>query len=222
MTSVSALVLAHNEEAVIAGCVAMLRWTNETIVLVSDSTTDRTADIARATGASVVVEPWHGFAAQRNRLAELATGDWLLYVDADERITEDAAREIRAAIETGSVAAFSLPTRNVLLGRPMSAGGWWPDRHYRLIRKSAFGGWGGQIHETPQVDGQLGELSIPIIHLSHRSLSVMLAKTVAWSGIEAERRAASGKPVRLRSLFGAVGHEVYFRLVRRRGWPSAR
>ncbi len=218
MTTVSALVLAQNEEEFIAGCVSMLRWADQTVVLVSDATTDRTAEICRELGATVVVEHWQGFAAQRNRLAELATGEWLLYVDADERVTAQLADEIRSAVDGSTVAAFSLPTRNVFLGRPMTGGGWWPDRHYRLIRKSKFGRWSGQIHETPQVDGSLGQLKMPIIHLSHRSLSLMLAKTAEWSGIEAERRAASGKPVRVRSLFAAVGREVYFRLLRRRGW----
>jgi hypothetical protein len=122
------------------------------------------------------------------------------------------------AIEQPEAAAFSIPRRNVLLGRPMRAGGWWPDRHYRLIQKAAFDGWQGEIHETPAIAGKLGALENSIVHLSHRNVRSMLLKTVSWSGIEGQRRAAANKPVRARSLFGAVGHEVYFRLVRQLGW----
>jgi (heptosyl)LPS beta-1,4-glucosyltransferase len=218
MTKISALVMASNEEAMLPGCLAMLGWADEIVVLVDDSTTDRSAEIARHHGATVGVEPWRGFAAQRDRLAELATGEWLLYVDADERITPSLAEEIRAATERSEAAIFAIPTRNVFLGKPMRDGGWWPDRHYRLIRRAAFRGWVGAIHETPAVDGMRAELRNPIVHLSHRSVRSMLLKTAAWSGVEGQRRAATGKPVRARSLFGAVGHEVYFRLVRRRGW----
>jgi glycosyltransferase involved in cell wall biosynthesis len=210
--------MASNEEAMLPGCLAMLAWADEIVVLVDDATTDGSAEVARQHVANVSVEPWRGFAAQRDRLAELSTGEWLFYVDADERITQSLVEEIRVAAERSEAAAFAIPTRNVFLGKPMHAGGWWPDRHYRLIRRAAFHGWVGAIHETPAVDGKLAVLQNPIVHLSHRSVRSMLVKTAAWSGVEAQRRAATGKPVRARSLFGAVGNEVYFRLVRQRGW----
>lgn len=220
MTKVSALLMVSNEEAMLPGCIAMLRWVDEIVVLVDDRTTDRSAEIARQLGATVAVEAWRGFAGMRDRLAEIATGEWLLYVDADERVTSTLAAEVRAATDRGDADMFSIATRNVFLGKAMRAGGWWPDRHLRLIRKAAADGWVGTIHETPKVNGTLGELKHPLVHLSHRNVQSMLLKTAAWSSIEGERRAANGKPVRLRSLLGAVGYEVYFRLLRRGGWKD--
>ena len=159
MTTVTALIMASNEGEMLPGCLAMLGWADEIVVLVDGRSTDRTADLAREAGATVSVEPWRGFAGQRDRLAELATGDWLLYVDADERITSALSTEVKRAVEVDQIGAYSIPTRNVFLGRAMKGGDWWPDRHYRLVRKSSLKGWSGAIHETPGIEGGLVRMS---------------------------------------------------------------
>lgn len=201
------------------GCLRLLDWADEVVVLVDDRSDDRTAEIAAQLGARVSVEPWHGFAGQRDRLAEIATGDWLLYVDADERVTADLADEIRKVVERGLHDVYSVPTLNVFLGRPMRAGGWWPDRHYRLIRRASLVEWQGLIHEVPLVQGSPGELKNPIVHLGHRDLTSMLVKTATWSRLDGERRAHGPyRPVRLRTLLRAIEREVQHRLLRKAGW----
>ena len=219
MTSLSVLIMAGNEESMLPGCIATLGLADEVVVLVDDRSVDRTAEVARSAGVRVYVEPWHGFAAQRDRLAELAAGEWLLYVDADERITPRLAREIRSVIDADpSVGAYRIDTLNVFLGRPLRRGGWWPDSHLRLIRRSALAHWVGALHEVPQVAGDVRPLRQPIVHLGHRSLASMLAKTASWGPIEAERRRASSRPVSARSLLAAALKDLRWRLVRCQGW----
>jgi glycosyltransferase involved in cell wall biosynthesis len=219
VTTLSALIMASREELMLPGCLSLLAWADEIVVLVDDRSDDRTAEIAAELGARVSIEPWHGFARQRDRLAELSTGDWLLFVDADERVTADLAGEIREVVEHGFQDAYSVPTRNVFLGRPMRAGGWWPDPHVRLIRRASLVRWQGLIHEVPLVQGSPGELKNAIVHLGHRDLTSMLVKTATWSRLEGERRAGGPyPPVRLRTLLRAIQRDILRRLIRKAGW----
>lgn len=216
--TVAALVMAGNEELMLPGCLSCLSWADERIVLVDHRSTDGTEMVARAAGASVYREQWHGFAGQRNRLAQLARSEWLLYVDADERIPAALAASIRRAIRSGGeFGGYEIPTLNVLLGRPLSHGGWWPDSHVRLIRRSALDHWSGALHEVPIVAGRVGLLDEPIVHMGHRNLSAMLTKTAVWGPLDAQRKQGSG-PVGARELSVAVLREVGRRLVRRGGW----
>ena len=219
MTTVSALIMASNEEQMLVGCLALLDWADEAVVLVDERSGDRTVEIATELGAAVYVEAWRGFAGQRDRLAEPASGEWLFYVDADARVTTSLAQEIRAEIESSSCSAYSLARQNIFLGRAMRAGGWWPDGQLRLIRKADFGGWQGLIHEVPLVTGSVGELTSPIVHLGHRDLTSMLVKTAKWSRLEGERRAHGPYgPVTRITLLRAVQREVQHRLLRKAGW----
>lgn len=219
MTSISALIMASNEEAMLPGCLAMLEWAHEVVVLVDGRSSDRSADVARMLGARVYEEEWRGFAGQRDRLAELATGDWLLYVDADERVTRELADEIQRSVSAGGASVYTIPSLNVFLGRPMRNGGWWPDAHRRLVERSKLRGWSGSLHEAAEVEGNVGELTNPFIHLGHRDLAAMVAKTAAWAPLDARRRTESSyPPVRLRSFFGTIGREVWRRLIRGKAW----
>src|SRR3954468_6992349 len=96
--TVSAVILAHDEVDLIRGCVASVTWADERIVI-DDGTTSEIGELAAAAGARVVVRPWRGFPQQRNNGLSLATGDWLLFVDADERVPPALAREVRRQIE---------------------------------------------------------------------------------------------------------------------------
>ena len=219
MTTVTVGIIAANEAEMIGGCLSLLQWADEIIVLVDDRSTDDTAGIARSAGATVHVEPWRGFAAQRNRLAELATGDWLLYVDADERVTHQLAEEVRRTLDSSEMAAYSIKTQNVFLGRPMLHGAWWPDPHLRLVQRAKLRGWDGLLHETPILDGPAGALEAPFVHLGHRDLPAMLVKTAQWAPLDARRRTEGPYPrVRLRSFASAIAREVGRRLIRGQAW----
>ena len=187
---ISAIIIARNEEKMLEDCLRSVSWADERI-LVDTGSTDKTAELAKRLGARVVETKDGDFSKWRNLGAKEATGDWLLYVDADERVTPELRAEIVSTINSqqstiSNYTAHAIPRRNFLLGHEMHWGGWWPDYVLRLIRKDALIQWEGKLHEQPKIKGEVGKLKNPLIHITHRSLSEMVEKTNNWSEIEAQ------------------------------------
>lgn len=189
---ISSITPARDEEARIGKCLEALSFCDERIV-VDNGSTDKTAKVAQKKGAKVVASQGLDFGRARNTGKEAASGEWLLYIDADELVTADLAREIETVVRNykqGDPVAYAIKRNNIYLGHP------WPyrDQHLRLFRVSALKGWRGQLHETPNIEGQTGELKHPLIHDTHRNLEEMVAKTNEWSEIEARLRFDAGHP----------------------------
>lgn len=200
--TLSVAVITRDEEADIRGCLESVAWADERVVLDSGST-DATVAIARSLGARVEVESWRGYAPQKNRAMELCTGDWVLSIDADERVTEALRREIEAALAADPVelpAGFSMPRLSFHLGRWIKRGGWYPDRKVRLTRRGA-GAWvGEEVHEHLEVEGRVGRLGRPLLHYTYRDLSDHLAKMDGYTVRIAHRRHTRGVKPSLRRL----------------------
>lgn len=128
------------------------------------------------------------FADWRNIGAKEAKGEWLLYVDTDEKITRSLKEEILRVInDRGMTAAgYAIPRRNIIFGKEMKHCGLWPDYVLRLIKKDGFRGWKGELHEQPEVAGEVHHLKEPLTHRKNISLSQMVDKTNGWSEIEAK------------------------------------
>lgn len=128
------------------------------------------------------------FADWRNEGAKRAIGDWLFYIDTDEEVSDNLRKEIELKINNLKlkITAYAIPRENILLGKHMRFGGWWPDYVLRLIKKDSLLGWKGELHEQPEIRGEVRKLKEPLIHRSHRSLSEMVEKTNEWSEIEAK------------------------------------
>ncbi|MDP2632918.1 MAG: glycosyltransferase family 2 protein, partial [Candidatus Curtissbacteria bacterium] len=148
---ISALVLAKNESDIIGNCLKQLAFADEIIVLDQNSTDD-TIKIAKKYTDKVYAESLP-FDKARNALASYAKGDWLLYVDADERLDNILVEEIKEAVKKSEFAAYYIPRKNMILGKFLRHGGWWPDYVPRLFKKEKLTGWQGRIHESPKVDG---------------------------------------------------------------------
>lgn len=160
------------------------------------------------------------FADWRNEGARRAKGDWLIYVDSDEEVTSALKKEILEKIVNCKLkienCAFAIPRTNILLGKRMRWGGWWPDYVLRLIKKDALIGWEGELHEQPKlkkaVDLRIGKLKNPLIHNSHRNLEEMVEKTNAWSEIEARLLFKANHPkMNVLRFFSAGAREFWFR-----------
>lgn len=191
---VSAIIVAKNAQELIQDCLDSLEWVDE-IILVDNGSTDKTLEIATKSGAKTVKAQKKGFSYWRNLGARQAQNNWLLYVDTDERVTPELQKEIKATIKgTSTSAAYAIPRKNILLGRPMRWGGWWPDYVLRLMRKDSLVGWKGELHEQPEIKGDIGKLKNHLVHISHRSLEEMVAKTNEWSEIEAKLLFEAGHP----------------------------
>jgi len=192
---VSVVVIAKNEEKMIADCLQSVKWADE-VVLVDSGSTDKTIAIAKNNGVRVVdaFSDKLEFAKWRNIGLKEAKGDWLFYLDADERATPKLAAEIRRVIQRQEYSAYKMPRRNFYLGKEMHYGGAWPDYVKRLFLKKNLQRWQKELHEDPIFTGQMGELKEPLIHLTHRDLTNMVEKTSRWSKIEARLLYQAGHP----------------------------
>lgn len=189
----SALILAKNEEALIEDCIKQLNFADEIIVLVQNSR-DQTEKIAKKYATKVLVSTEATFDTCRSALKNEAQGEWLLYVDCDERLSDNLINEISALIVNNEFSAYYFPRRNYVLGKWLRHGGWWPDYVPKLFKKERLTEWLGAVHESPKIKGKFGYTNNPIEHYTARSISKMLYKTTKWAKIEADLRYNAGQP----------------------------
>lgn len=199
---VSAILITRNEAHNLPDCLAGLDWCDEVIVLDCGST-DGTQRLAREAGARVEVRPdWPGFGPQKNRALDLARGDWVLSVDADERVTPELAAEIRSTIaRPDALSAYSVPRLSSYCGRFMRHGGWYPDRVVRLFRRGTARFSDDVVHESVQADGPIGRLRHDLLHISYRSFDDVLDKMNRYSSAGAAKLLARGRRGGVASAF---------------------
>jgi glycosyltransferase involved in cell wall biosynthesis len=187
-------VIAKNEERVLERCLRSLAFCDE-VLLIDSGSTDRTHGIARACGATLVVETdWRGPATQRNRGLERARGQWCLLLDADEWVSGALRAEIEHLLAAPRAeAAFRLPRSSSYCGQFMKHGGWWPDYVLRLVRRGQAHFEGGIVHERCVPHGAVGTLTQPLLHESFRDLEQVLAKVNAYSTWGAQDMIRSGR-----------------------------
>jgi glycosyltransferase involved in cell wall biosynthesis len=201
--TLSVIIVAMNEAHDIGDCIESVRGlAMETIVFDSGST-DRTPDICRQLGARVFETDWPGDGPQKNRALAEATGDWVLCLDADERVSDELRREIELLLEHGSPhSAFSTPRRSSFCGRFMNHSGWWPDRIERLFRRGRARFTDVRTHTRLEIDGTVGRLNSPIIHIAIGELHEALEKANSFSTSGALTMAENGKRSSLGKAIG--------------------
>jgi glycosyltransferase involved in cell wall biosynthesis len=188
----SVAIITKNEEERLPECLASVFFAAE-IVVVDSGSTDRTVEIAREFGAAVHVEPWQGFGRQKQLAIDRCRHDWVLVLDADERVSPEAQAEIREVLATGSSVAYSFPRKNYFCGRWLKHAGWWPDRVVRLFRKDSARMSERVVHESLEVHGPVGNLGPPLIHYANKGLEQTLNKVNHYSSAGAEELFAQGK-----------------------------
>lgn len=189
----SVTVVTLNEERNIRDCLESVRWAEE-IVVVDALSTDGTVAIAREYTDRVFQNPWPGHFQQKNFALDRATHGWILSIDADERVSPVLRQEIEAVLARPDRAeGYTIPRRNMFLGRWMRHGGWYPDRVLRLFRKSC-GRFGGiNPHDRVELRGRLGGLHEPLVHFTYRSLDQYIDKQYRYACISAQER-LKGRP----------------------------
>lgn len=192
MMQLTAIIIAKNEEEVIADALDSVSFCDE-IILVDNKSTDRTVEIAKRFNAKVVSEEGNNFSDFRNSGLKKAKGKWLLYIDADERVTPELKDSILEVItkKQNEYTAYKLKRKNFYLGNFE-----WPEVESisRLFKKDNLEEWYGELHESPKLTGDVGEIDGYLHHFTHRNLSYMLDKTNKWSEIESDLRISSHHP----------------------------
>jgi glycosyltransferase involved in cell wall biosynthesis len=198
---VSVLIVARDEAHNLADCLAAARWADERVVVVDAASRDATLAIARRKADVVAVRAFDDFAAQRNAALAMATGDWVLSVDADERITPELAAEVRwvVADESSPHRGYRVPIRSEILGRPFAFSGTQHDHPLRLFRRDS-GRWIGLVHETVELDGSAAAVRGELRHRTIPTMSAFLAKIDRYTTLEAEGLAGSHRPFRAGDL----------------------
>ena len=191
----SACIIAGNEADRIGPCLASVAFCDEIVVVLDARCDDGTRELAEAAGARVLVHEWPGFLGQKQRAVDAASHDWVLCLDADERVSDRLRGEIESLRAAGfaGVAGGSMPRLSAYLGAWMRHGSWYPDRIVRLFDRRR-GRWaGGDPHPAPQVDGPVRALKGDLLHHPYRSFGDHLRKIDEYTTVMAERMAAQGK-----------------------------
>lgn len=182
MSSLSVIIVAMNEAHDITGCLESVQGLADEIIVFDSGSTDGTPDICRGLGARVFETDWPGDGAQKNRALDQAHSEWVLCLDADERVGPELREQIRQVLQRDTPhAAFSMPRSSSFCGQFMRHGGWWPDRITRLFRRQRARFTEPRTHAALVVDGSTGALSAPIIHLSVTDLHEVLEKLNVYS-----------------------------------------
>ena len=166
------------------------------VVVVDSGSTDDTMEICRTWGARVLEHEWMGYVDQKQFAMEMAVGEWILNLDADEALSVESRAEILQAIQNAGpeVNGFSMPRLSRYLNRWIRHGGWYPDRKVRLVRKGHARWVGDGLHERLEVTGRIGELKHPLLHYVYRDISDQVKTINRFSSVTADQRgtAASG------------------------------
>lgn len=216
----SALVVAHNEEAQLADCLRCLGFADE-LVVVLDKCTDRSREIAQGFGARLVEGAWSREGDRRNLGIESCTGDWILEIDADERVPAATAAAIRAAIETAPEGYLLVPYRNFVGGRPIRHG--WGAYNGVAMKPSLFSRgmkhWGGQrVHPAVRLAGARQQLAASIDHYVDRDLHDMVARLNNYSTLAALDLVEAGAAPSLAGSLRRVPSRFWKSFVARKGY----
>jgi glycosyltransferase involved in cell wall biosynthesis len=200
--TLSVAIIAMNEEANLPRTLESVRWADE-IVVVDSGSKDHTVEIARSFGAKTLYHSFDGHGEQKNVALDLCTRDWILLIDADEVLTQESQQEIRELLAGDPpLNAYSIPRLNLILGRWMRHGGFYPDRKLRLFKRGvARLSEGVGPHSTPQFSGPTGKLEHDMLHFAYPNLTIYLEHMNRYSSEIAPLLARKGRTSRFLPVF---------------------
>ena len=206
MTSLTVIVITKNEAHNLKACLDAVSFANQIVVLDSGST-DGTLEIAQKSGAQVSQNPdWKGFGVQKNRALALARSDWVLSIDADERVTPALRAEIMAVLAKPVHDVYAFPRLSSYCGQYMRHSGWYPDRVARLFRRDAARFSDELVHERLGTSRNVGQLAAPLLHESFTSFEAVLDKANRYSTAGAQIMMERGKTA---SVGTALAHGLW-------------
>lgn len=216
MARIAAVLIVKNEATRLPRALASVTWCDQ-IVVVDDESSDATAEVAAAHGATVVRRALDRYDAQRNAGADAAEAEWILALDADEEVSGELAAEIRALIDRpDALDVYAVPFRQCLFGAWPRHGGWAAPLtrlHRRAVR------WQGAVHEQlPRPAGRHGVLRGHIVHHSHETIAGFLDKLNRYTDMEAAARHAAGQPVSVAKMVLSPLRDFWRRYGLRQGW----
>lgn len=195
------VILTNNEAEHIQACIESLRFADRVVVFDSYSD-DETPNLARRAGADVIQHTFENYASQRNAALEAVRqdADWVLFVDADERVTPELAEEVRRVIEQEAAAGYRIPRHNYIFGKLTRWAGWYPDYQTRLLRIGAARfDPERHVHELALLDGPEGTLQHHLLHYNYKDTAQFARKQARYVAYDAQIMYEQGIRPRLRN-----------------------
>ena len=214
------IILTLNEETTLPQCLDSLSWIEDKLVFDSGST-DRTCDIAREYGARVVQRSFDNYAAQRNAALCETESEWVLFIDADERVGSELVNEIHVAIQHQHQVGWMIPRHNYIFGKLILNAGWYPDYQLRLFKRE-LGSYfvDRHVHELLDLKGPLGKLHNPIIHENYVDVSEFISKQRTYAKHEANMLHNQGVVPRGHNYWLQPIRQFLWRYITLEGWRS--
>ena len=187
MLHLAAVILTKNESRHIAACIAAVQPWVDAVIVWDAMSADATCDLARAAGALVVQRPWDNFAAQRQAVLDTVAAEWILFIDADERVTPALGQELQTVLAHKPAHGYWLPRRNFIVGHEMRGGGYFPDYQLRLLKRTAARyDTTRAVQEVVDVGGAEGWLDAPLLHFNYESWTQFHRKQRFYAAYEAQ------------------------------------
>ncbi len=209
MKPLSVVIITRNEERNIRACLDSVKWADE-IVVVDSGSSDGTIAICREYGCKIIEAEWKGFGANKAAGVQAAKNDWILSLDADERVTPELAQKIKEILASDHLAdGYKIRFRTLYLGRQIRFSDWQNEYHLRLFNRRRGSFNDAILHESLNLNGRTEKIKAPIIHNSFPTLAVHLQKIARYGQLAAEQKSAAGKKsgvcgAVLRGLFAFV------------------
>lgn len=221
--SISVGIIVKNEAERLPRCLKSISFADQ-VVVVDSGSTDGTVQIATEYGAEVYVEPWKGFGPQKQSAIDKCRNEWILVLDADERIPPETAQVIREIVLSGKadIAGYSFPRKNFFQGRWIRHMGWWPDPVLRLFQKKYGRMTEASVHEAVLVEGEVKTLEVPIEHCTESRLSEILKKIDNYSTLSAQEAFHKGKRASIWSAAVRADLNFIYNFFIRRGFLDGR
>lgn len=226
--ALSVIILTRNEEKHIRACSESVRGFADELLVLDSGSTDRTVEIAREAGARIEQRAFDNYPNQRNAAIEMGRGDWIFFIDADERATSTFGAELIAQLKRAderrargepACIGFWVPRRNIIFGKWIRHTGWSPDFQPRVLKKGS-GRFDPkrEVHELLVWDGDVGYLSEPLTHYNYETLAQFRDKQIAYTRYEARVWLEEGRRARARGFIGQPLREFFRRYVALQGW----
>jgi glycosyltransferase involved in cell wall biosynthesis len=219
---ISVCVLALNEEKNLKRCLESVKiLAKEIVVVVDDSSTDRTETIAREYSDRVFIRPHQElFHINKEWAVEQAKNNWILWLDADEKLGPGLAEEIKRTISQPKFAGYQIARKNIIFGKWIKHTGWYPDWQLRLWRKGKVHWPCLSIHEHPEIKTETGKLEHHLIHYNYSSVSQFLTKLNRYTSLDAKALSAEIKPPYLKQVLGRPIDDFVKRFVAWQGYKD--
>lgn len=214
----SVIIITKDEQDNIKDCLESVKWADE-IIVVDSGSTDQTEAICREYTDKFYVRDWPGFGVQKQRALELATYDWVLSIDADERVTPELQKEIESIINVDPIrSGYQIPRLSYYLGKGIRHAGWYPDYILRLVQRSRAHFSEDIVHERLVVDGGVDRLSSHFMHFPHKDIAHHFQKINQYSSLSAEKMFKEGRSTNWIAIFAKPVFGFFRAYVLRKGF----